>query len=339
MRGAFPAPVRHRLPRWTLAALAALAGCPTTTAPEPEPAPPPYTLPERPRCTGTWAGVPGELGRLGDARLVEVSGVVPSPTTADLLWVHNDSGDDAAIYAIHADGRPRGRVTLPFAVRDLEDLAVASCPDRRGPCLYLADTGNNTADRDDTAVYIIVEPVPGDSGAFPDGATATLVTRVDATATSGLPAGLDVEALVVLPDASALLLFEKVDAATSRVFARRGPFDAGGDVAGAFAVVGTVSTESPAIQFGRMITGADLHPTGRSLLLRTYTGIFVVDVAAGADLLALGDVRAATVTFGPFSEPQGEAIAFDAAGTGVITISEARDAPAADVAVNLFACE
>jgi hypothetical protein len=317
-----------------LAALG-LAGCPTTTTTTTPPGVLAFVLPTRPLCESAWAGVPEVRGQLGDARLIEVSGVVPSPTTPDLLWVHNDSGDDAAIYGIGADGRFRGRVALPFAVVDLEDIAVGSCPDRTGPCLHLADTGNNAGDRADTAVYIVREPVPDDDGVFAADASAVLVARIDASPAAGLPGGLDVEALVVFPDASALLLFEKVDGPSARVFARRAPFD--GDDAGAFAVVGSVSTESPSIQFGRMITGADLHPSGKALLVRTYTGIFEHRVDDAAALLDLGDVRLTTVTFGPFSEAQGEAIAFDAAGH-IVTISEARDRAASEVPVNVLVC-
>ena len=276
--------------------------------------------------------MPEVRGQLGDARLVEVSGVVPSPTTTDLLWVHNDSGDDAALYAIGGDGRARGRVALPFSVADLEDIAVASCPDRTGPCLYLADTGNNAGDRSDTAVYVVREPVPDDD-AFADDATATLIARIDASETSGLPAGLEVEALVVFPDASALLLIEKVDGRLARVFARPGPLDEDE----AFSEVGAISTESPPVQFGRMITGADLHPSGKALVVRTYTGIFEHRVDDVAELLTLGEVRLTTVTFGPFSEAQGEAIAFDDDGH-ILTISEARDRPASEVELNLIVC-
>jgi hypothetical protein len=309
-------------------------GCaPTTTAP---PEPLPYTLPERPRCEGAQAGLPTVLGQLGDPRLVEVSGVVPSPTTPDLLWVHNDSGDDAAIYAIHRDGRPRGRVRVPVALDDLEDIAVASCPDRSGPCLYLADTGNNSGDRSDATVVVIAEPVPDADGQFKLDATAVVVGSVDASRGAGLPAGIDIEAMVVAPDGSALYVFEKVDAERARVFGRRGPLLADG----AFDVVGTVRTESPAgVQFARMITGADLHPTGTALVVRTYTGVFETRFADVSAMLSLGDVALDTVTFGPFSEGQGEAIAYDDAGTGIITISEAKQAPAADVAVNLLACQ
>jgi hypothetical protein len=227
-------------------------------------------------------------------------------------------------------------VRVPVPLKDLEDIAVASCPDRLGPCLYLADTGNNAGDRTDAVVVVIAEPVPDADGQFKLDATAVVVGTVDASSGAGLPAGIDIEALVVAPDGSALSVFEKVDAERARVFGRRGPLLEDG----AFEVVGTVRTESPAgVRLARMITGADLHPTGTALVVRTYSGVFETRFADVSAMLSLGDVALDTVTFGPFSEGQGEAVAYDDAGTGLITISEAKQAPAADVAVNLLACQ
>lgn len=309
---------------------ALLVGCPsatttTTTAP--------YLLPARPLCESAYAGVPEVRGHLHDERLVEVSGVVPSPSTPDLLWAHNDSGDTATLYALGHDGRARGRVQVPFVAHDVEDIAVASCPDRAGPCLYLADTGNNAHDRTDAVVVIVREPTLPAAGVFADDATATIVGSIDASPAKGLPEGIDIEAMVALPDASAVLVIEKVDADGARVFARRAPFDDDGR----FVEVGTIRTESPAVEYGRMITAADMHPSGRALLVRTYTGVFerrVDDVAAWFEL---GDVLLSTITFGPLSEAQGEAIAYDDGGD-IITISEARGRPASDVAINRLVC-
>ena len=45
-------------------------------------------------------------------------------------------------------------------------------------------------------------------------------------------------------------------------------------------------------------------------------------VDAEARAASLDGLEPSTVTLGPFSEPQGEAIAYDEAGTGVWTISE-----------------
>lgn len=314
----------------------------------------PYVVPPRPLCAGGYAGLPTVLGRLGDGALVELSGVVPSPSATDLLWAHNDSGHQSLLFALRADGSSRGRLRLPFDASDLEDIAVASCPDRRGPCLYLADTGNNAGDRYDQAIYIVAEPALPEDGRFADTATVTRALRIDASPRAGLPPGLDLEALAVLPDASALLLIEKADVDRARVFALRGPFatrDVIADIADAdtdtvpaagsaqFVEVGTLRTESPAgVARARMITGADVHPSGRALAIRTYSGIFEVRLADGETFVELGERTASTVTFGPLSEPQGEAIAYDVSGTGLLTISEARDRPASEVPVNVLGC-
>lgn len=309
----------------------------------------PYVMPTRDNCGGPYAGLPTVLGHLQQTILTEVSGVVPSATTPDLYWVHNDSGDDPILYAIGGDGRPRGQFRLPLPSRDIEDIAIASCPGRDGPCLYIADTGNNSGTRDDTAIYVVAEPSLGADGSIE---APTDISRIDVSTKSGLPTGVDSEALVVLPDASALLFFEKVDAEFARVFVLSAPFvvdavevvDEGesppGDAStNTLRMIGTVRTESPSVQFGRMITGADLHPDGSRLVVRTYTGVFEARFGSDQSALDLASVPLATVTFGPFSEPQGEAIAYDLEGTGLITISEAKDKPATDVAINLLACQ
>lgn len=327
---------------------------------DPPTRPAPYRLPELPLCTNGYAGLPDVRGHLQDDALVELSGVAASPSAPDLMWAHNDSGHPSLLFALGADGSARGRLQLPFDAVDLEDIAVASCPDRSGPCLYLADTGNNGGDRDDQAIYVVAEPSLPPEGVFAEGAGVARSLRIDASSRAGLPAGLDVEALAVLPDGSALLLFEKVDADLARVFALRAPFtteavvtggaqaDAGAPSPsseamapppGRFEEIGRVRTESPAgVPYARMVTGAALHASGRSLALRTYSGVFELRVEQMQAWLSLGERAATTVTFGPFSEPQGEAIAYDASGTGIVTISEARDAPSDEVEVHVLPC-
>ncbi|HEY1098075.1 MAG TPA: hypothetical protein VGF99_04065 [Myxococcota bacterium] len=311
-------------------AVAAGAGCPATTPPAPPP-PPPYAFPTKPLCPIAYGQTPTVLGHLDDGRLTEVSGLVSSPTTADLVWVHNDSGDTAAIYALHADGRLRAAVALPVAVRDVEDIAAATCPDGRGPCLFIADTGNNAGTRTDASIIIVIEPVPDATGALP--ATATVVATVPLSST-GLPAGIDIEALAVVPDGETMLVIEKVDAERARVFALAAPY-----ASTSATVVGTVRTESPAaVQYARMVTSAAVHPSGTALVVRTYTGVFEARFSDVESLLDLGDVALGTVTFGPFSEPQGEAVGYSADGFGILTISEADGRAASEVAVNLLPC-
>src|SRR5687768_2635108 len=95
------------------------------------------------------------------ADLPESSGVAISPSRPGIVWSHNDSGDPE-IFAVSLDGRLQARVDINRAnVEDWEDMAAGACPG--GPCLYLADIGDNAAQRSEIVVYRVPEPSPGDS--------------------------------------------------------------------------------------------------------------------------------------------------------------------------------
>jgi len=103
--------------------------------------------------------------------LSEMSGIVAS-SYSDIFWVHNDSGDEARVFAIRADAE----IVVPnifgllfpgsstddwpgFAIDnawqyDWEDIAMADGQ------LYLADVGNNDNARRDLGVYVANEPNP-----------------------------------------------------------------------------------------------------------------------------------------------------------------------------------
>ena len=94
-----------------------------------------------------------------DGAVTEASGIVPSPTTPGLLWLHNDSGDDAQLFAVATDGTVRGALRLPDVVAiDFEDIAAAPCPDASAACLWIADTGDNDRVRASLALYAVREP-------------------------------------------------------------------------------------------------------------------------------------------------------------------------------------
>ncbi len=106
----------------------------------------------------------------------EMSGIVKSPGRANVFWVHNDSGDDARIFAINAEGKSilptyskfsfygevpeegkqqwEGFPVLNATNVDWEDIAV----DER--YLYIADMGNNGNARRDLAIYLVSEIDP-----------------------------------------------------------------------------------------------------------------------------------------------------------------------------------
>jgi hypothetical protein len=100
--------------------------------------------------------------RTGPGR--ENSGIVRSRSRDDLFWVHNDSGDDPRVYAIHADGSDYQSsrysaspgVLLGGAINvDWEDITINNRNE-----LIVADVGNNRNDRRDLRIYVVPEPSP-----------------------------------------------------------------------------------------------------------------------------------------------------------------------------------
>ena len=108
--------------------------------------------------------------------LDEISGIVKSRGRDNLYWVHNDSGDDARIFAINSDGETvmptyskftryggepeegkepwQGFKILYAENRDWEDMTVDD------NYIYISDLGNNNNDRHDLMIYAIGEIDP-----------------------------------------------------------------------------------------------------------------------------------------------------------------------------------
>ena len=67
--------------------------------------------------------------RFRSPRVRESSGVAVSRAHRGVLWTHNDSGDDAYVYATDLAGTDRGVVRIRGArAVDWEDIALGPCP-------------------------------------------------------------------------------------------------------------------------------------------------------------------------------------------------------------------
>jgi hypothetical protein len=97
--------------------------------------------------------------------LDEASGLAFSQRTRGILWSFNDSGEPL-LYALDTAGRIQGRVAVTgAAVKNWEAITVARCG--RGPCLYVADIGDNKEKRPDIVIYRVPEPLPSDRATAP----------------------------------------------------------------------------------------------------------------------------------------------------------------------------
>lgn len=94
---------------------------------------------------------------LNEPLLAEVSGAAGSRRDAELLWLINDSGNGAKLFALGTTGELRATFDVSGARNhDWEDLAAFDHGD--GPYLAIADVGDNGGVRASVAVHILREP-------------------------------------------------------------------------------------------------------------------------------------------------------------------------------------
>ena len=269
------------------------------------------------------------IGRVEHDALEEISGIVKS-TLGDFYWVHNDSGDDARLFAIDADSAVLKPPYVPVSGADWpghvidgawnfdwEDVALAD------GVLYIADVGNNGNARRDLGVYVVNEPDPL---AIPRMRTLKFLP-VRYPDQENYPAKLwhfDSEAVFVADDK---LYF---------ITKHRRPGEIGGFETGAKLyrldtsftdrenVLTFVGTHDGVFR----ATGADLSPDRSRLAVSTYDALWIFDRPADGDNWLAG--TASRLDLDRAVAKQLEAVTWDDAVT-LRLINENRDVMVADV--------
>lgn len=104
-------------------------------------------------------------GRVSDPLLAEISGLAVTRMSNERLWAINDSGGEAALYLLDAQGTYLGKVEVTGATNnDWEELATFTWEGR--PHLLIADVGDNAnqkpgeikGKRPFVTLYVVEEP-------------------------------------------------------------------------------------------------------------------------------------------------------------------------------------
>jgi len=99
------------------------------------------------------------LGEVEDGAIDEASGLAASRINPDILYTHNDHGQQNRFFAMRTDGSEVGMFFLEgIALEDTEDIAVGAGPDPSISYIYLADIGNNDYNRINLQIYRFPEP-------------------------------------------------------------------------------------------------------------------------------------------------------------------------------------
>lgn len=264
--------------------------------------------------------LPVTAGTVSAPEITEASGLAVSRLDPSILWVHNDSGDSARLFAIGTDGSYRGTFPVSGAsASDWEDMAIGPGPVADVPYLYVGDIGDNGESRATIQVYRAPEPtVPATPGTYPIAG----VERLELAYPDGPH---NAETLMVDPANGDLYLVTKPATAgtASKVFRAAAPLASGSTIS--LAEVASLVFGQGSLPGGAQPTGGDIDAERNYVAIRTYTSAFAFCFNAGASV-------ADTLTTSPCNvplllEPQGESFAFDADGSSYFTLSEFANQP------------
>jgi len=231
-----------------------------------------------------------EVCRFNDSRLTEISGMAPSLIHDDVLWVHNDSSDDARLYGINtrtcdtvAEVELRGE-----QARDFE--AMASARDARGRAmLWVGDVGDNRDSWPFVTIHRLREPKKlGDTSRKVKSWRFTYPDRPH-----------NAETLMVDGRSVWVATWQLANGGLYAV-----PLERDIGVAERIADVGA------------LVTDGAIHPTGRAFVLRDYLDVHIYRGLPPGQ-------RVATLPL-PVQQ-QGEAITWTPDGRGLFTASEGDD--------------
>jgi hypothetical protein len=262
-------------------------------------------------------------GALQSDELDETSGLVVSAKNRATLWLNNDSGDSARVFAVAPDGSRRGTYALSGAEAiDWEDLAIGPGPNAGAPYLFVGDIGDNGEKRPNIVVYRVAEPeVAGDGGEH-------TLTGVDALTLQYPDGAHDAEALMADPRTGALyIVIKRLTGGAAAVY--RAPADLAGGSTTTLTKVGEI--DLPRVPLAASVTAADISRDGAVIGVRTYGGVRLW--ARSTRQAVMAALKGAPCQ-GPVPiEVQGETIGFHPDGRSYFTVSEGSHSPLHEFAV------
>lgn len=266
---------------------------------------------------------PGKkVGTVQTTMITEASGIVASKKNAPVLWLHNDSGHSARLFAINPEGMLLGIFHVTKAhCRDWEDIAIGPGDDPNRDYLYIGDIGDNFSLHKSIIIYRVPEPkVKLSTVTYSDkDETDTIISEIQTDQAESIellyPDGAkDAETLMVDPLNGDIYIVSKRD-----VFCR------------VYRAAWPQSTQKPtiltkvAVLPWALAVGGDISPDGRYIIIRSLTHASIWERPKDKPLWAAFNSESLNMDL--VYEPQGESICFDANGKGFFTTSEMEKQP------------
>lgn len=264
-------------------------------------------------------------GTIKDKKVAEASGIAISRRNNQLLWINNDSGNPATIYALNQQGTVVASVKITGVKnRDWED--VASFGYQGKPYLLVADVGDNDAQWSSYSLHIIAEPKLD-----PHGPATKLKVKPAWSIEFTYPNGQhDCESVAVDMQNHKVLLLTKREE-IPQLF-ELDLLTRGKQVATSLGEISPLPKASnhnlslmQLFNFATMPTGMDISSDGNSLVLITYASAYQY---VNPDHQPWSSIMKQTPAEIPLPKlKQAEAIGFDQTGHYIFVTSEKLPAP------------
>lgn len=257
-------------------------------------------------------GEPKLVVKLKDPAINESSGLARSNRFPGTFYTHNDSGDSARFWRFDVKGKIWGPYNVEGAEAiDWEGASSAKIGDKN--YLYFADIGDNGERRTSIQVYRVEEPEIG---------TKTLrAVKFELRYPMG---SYNAEAFMVDPKTEEMFVVSKTTLSRPRLFAFR-PESGKATIVGN--ELGRIDLDG-VIDAAKLITGGDISPDGRHLVLRSYVAAHEFAYSSGSRWWESKSYRIKTAP-----EIQGEAIAYSSDGKRLVTTSEFAPCPVSEIPI------
>jgi len=248
-----------------------------------------------------------DLGLIEFDPINEASGIAASRKSVGVLWTHNDSGDTSRMFALNIRGEHLGIYYLNGVVaRDWEDIALGPGPDSNNQYLYIGDIGDNNAVYDIKYIYRVIEP-DADTNQIP---IDTTIYGIDVITYKYPDGNRDAETIMVDSQTRDIYIISKLE---SNVNVYRASYPQ--------STTDTLILEHKATLGLTGITGGDISPSGREIILKNYSNIFYWYRASGEEVWEALEREPIIVPY--IMEPQGEAVCWEPKELGgYYTVSE-----------------
>lgn len=265
-------------------------------------------------------GPPEVTGHIESPDIKESSGLSASECQ-DVLWTHNDAGNEPLIFAMDYQGRHLGVWRLTGA-QNVDWESISTYKDASGRCsLIVGDIGDNDERRTTVTIYKISEPEVTANSRNAD-IRRPLSTAVISRLEVGYPNGpQNAEIILTRPSDGAIYILTKEKKGRAEIYRVEPNWRATGKTMAKH--VGEVSM--PNTPPG-LLTGGSLSPDGRRLMLCDVKQGYEMTLPAGVeDFDAIWRQPISVVDLG--TRKQGEGVSYGRDGRSVFASSEKPNTP------------